>query len=198
MPQIFKKKLLTGIHSTPHTTIQRKTHGHDNFSQHISNHTPVHHSMGQHQITSRHTIYSEEIPQLEEDLDNGQFGDTDTNLINRHNTRSESERIRKEYTEHLLNLSDNQYYSEENPINQLQYSSPDPDYYGTLSRTLQTQPHDPTGYYSPPQIQQMFSTGMHMEEENKLLSMDIDFSVKRPDQQKAGKPERDDKTINSE
>ena len=63
---------------------------------------------------------------------------------------SESERIRKEYTQHLLDLSDNQYYYEENHINQLQYSSPDPDYYGTSSRRLQTQPHDPTGYYPPP------------------------------------------------
>ena len=39
-----------------------ESHGHDNFSQHISNHTPVHYSMGQHQITSRHNIDSEEIP----------------------------------------------------------------------------------------------------------------------------------------
>ena len=92
-----------------------ESHGHDNFFQHISNHTPVHHSMGQHQITSRHTIDSEESPQLEEDWDNGQFANTDTNLINRHNTHSESERIRKECTKHLLDLSDSQYYSEKTP-----------------------------------------------------------------------------------
>ena len=49
-----------------------------------------------------------------------------------------------------------------------------------------------------PHTQQMFSAGMHMEEENAPISMDIDFLVKRPDQQKAGKPERDDKTISSE
>ena len=71
--------------------------------------------MGQHQITSRHNINSEEIPQLEEDWDNSQFTDADTNLINRHNTLSESERIRSEYTEHLLDLPGNQYYFEENP-----------------------------------------------------------------------------------
>ena len=106
--------------------------------------------MGQHQITSSHTIDSEEILQLEEDWDNGQFANADTNLINRHNIHSESERIRKEYTQHLLDLSDNQYYYEENPINQLQYSSPDPVYYGTPSRRSQTQPHDPAGYYPPP------------------------------------------------
>ena len=49
-----------------------------------------------------------------------------------------------------------------------------------------------------PQTQQMFSTGMHMEEENMLFSMDIHFLVKRPNQLKAGKPERDNKTISSE
>ena len=168
-----------------------ESHGHDKFFQHIPNHTPVHYFMGQDQITSRHNIDSEEIPQLEEDWDNGQFTNADTNLINRHNTHSESERIRKEYTKRLLDLSDNQYYFKENPINQLQYSSPDPDYYGTLSRRLQTQPHDLT-------TQQTFSAGTHMEEENVLVSRDIDFLVKRPNQQKAGKPERDDKTINSE
>ena len=106
--------------------------------------------MGQHQITSRQNINSEEILKLEEDWDNGQFTDADTNLINRHNTHSESDRIRKEYTEHLLDLSENQYYSEENPINQLQYSSTDPDYYWTPSRRSQTQPCDPAGYYPPP------------------------------------------------
>ena len=134
---------------TPYNKL-KESHGHDNFSQHIPNHTPVQHSMGQHQITSGHNINSEEIPQLEEDWNNGQFTDANTNLINRHNRHSQSERIRREYTEHLLDLSDNQYYSEENPINQLQYSNPVPDYYRTLSRRLQTQPHDPTGYYPPP------------------------------------------------
>ena len=132
MPQISKKKLLTGTHST--TNNFKESHEHDNFSQHISNHTLVQYSTGQHQITSRHNINSGEIPQLEEDWDNGQFADAPTNLINRHNTHSESERIRKEYTKHLLDLSDNQYYSKENPTNQLQYSSPDPDYYWTPSR----------------------------------------------------------------
>ena len=49
--------------------------------------------MEQHQITSGDSVNSEEIPQLEEDWDNSQFADADTNLINRHNTYSESERI---------------------------------------------------------------------------------------------------------
>ena len=33
---------------------------------------------------------------------------------------------------------------------QLQYSIPDPDYYGPQLRRSHTQPHDPAGYYPPP------------------------------------------------
>ena len=47
------------------------------------------------------------------------------------------------------------------------------------------------------QIQQMFSVGMHVEEENTLFYMDIDFLEKRHDQQKAGKQGRDDRIINN-
>ena len=82
-----------------------KSHGCDNFPQDIQDHTTE-----QTQITSGYSIDPEEIPELEEDWDNGQFADADTNLIGRHNTHSESEGIRREYTEHLLDLSDNQYY----------------------------------------------------------------------------------------
>ena len=104
----------------------------------------------QNQITSGYNIDPEEIPELEEDWDNGQFVDTDTNLIIRCNTHSESERIRREYTQHLPDLSDNQYYHEENPINQLQYSRQDSGYYGTPTRQSQKTLCDPNGYYPPP------------------------------------------------
>ena len=106
-----------------------ESHRYDNFPQDIQDHTSE-----QSQITSGCSIDPEEIPELEEDWDNGQFADTDTNLINRHNTHSESVRIRRKYPQHLLDLSNNQYYYEENPINQRQYSSPDPGYYGTPTR----------------------------------------------------------------
>ena len=122
-----------------------ESHEYDNFPQHVQNYTTE-----QHQISSGDSIESEETPQLEGDWNNSQFADADTNLINRHNTHSESERIRREYTQHLLDLSDNQYYYEENPIKQLKYSYPDPDYYRTLSKKSQTQPNDPNGYYTPP------------------------------------------------
>ena len=118
-----------------------ESHGYDNFPQDIQDHT-----IEQSQITLGYSINPGEIPELEEDWDNGQFADANTNLIDRHNTHSESERIRREYTQHLLDLSDNQYYCEENPINQLQYSSTGPDYYGTPMRWLQKTPCNPNGY----------------------------------------------------
>ena len=64
---------------------------------------------GQQQVASTgHNVF-DKISQLEEeDWENGQFAHADRNLINRHNTHSESERIQKEYTEHLLDLTDTQ------------------------------------------------------------------------------------------
>ena len=80
---------------------------------------------------------------------NGQFADAESTLITHHNTHSESEQIRWDYTQQLLDLSDNQYYEEETPVNQLQYTSPDPDYYSLPTRRSQKAPHDPNGYYPP-------------------------------------------------
>ena len=48
------------------------------------------------------------------------------------------------------------------------------------------------------QTQQMFSAGMHMEEENALFYMGIDLLVKRLNQLKVGKPKREDKTTGNE
>ena len=128
---------------------EREKHKEEQEKQEKKEHHIQNYTTEQCQITSEDNINPEEIPELEEDLDNSQFTDTDSNLINRHNTHFESERFRREYTQHLLDLSDNQYYYKENSINQLQYSCPDPDYYGTPSRRSQTQPHDPNGYYPP-------------------------------------------------
>ena len=95
------------------------SHRPSNFPQQISDHPPEDNFAEQQEFTSTDNNILDEIPPLEEDWENGQFADADTNIINRHNTHSESERIQKEYTEHLLDLTDNQYYSEEYPFNQL-------------------------------------------------------------------------------
>ena len=170
-----------------------ESHGCDDFPQDIQDHTT-----GQSQITSGYTINPEEIPELEEDWDNGQFADADTNLINRHNTHSESERIRREYTQHLLDLSDHQYYYEENPINQLLYSSADPDYYRTPMRQSQKTPHDPNGYYPPPPDQADIQCWNACGRGKRALLHGHRCFSEKTDQLKVGKPEREDKTTGNE
>ena len=63
-----------------------ESHGYDDFLQDIQDHTTA-----QNQITPEYSADSEEIPELEEDWDNGQFVDAKSTLITQHNTHSESE-----------------------------------------------------------------------------------------------------------
>ena len=108
----------------------------------------------------------------------------------------------KEFKKNTLNifwtLTNNQYYSEEYPSNQLRYPIPDPDYYGPSPRRSHTQPHDPAGYYPPSPDPVDIQCCMHVEEENVLFYIDIDVLEKRPDWQKAGKPGKGDRTLNNE
>ena len=50
----------------------------------------------------------------------------------------------------VVRLMDNQYCEEEASVYQLQYSSPDPDYYNSPIRRSKKPPCDPNGYYPPP------------------------------------------------
>ena len=63
-----------------------ESHGYEHFPSDIQNNTTA-----QHQITMEYSTDSEEIPELEEDWDNGQFADAEPTLITHHNTHSESE-----------------------------------------------------------------------------------------------------------
>ena len=65
-----------------------ESHEYDDFPQDIQYHTTE-----ENQITRGYSIDSKGIPELQEDWDNAQFADADTNLITRHNTHSESDRI---------------------------------------------------------------------------------------------------------
>ena len=53
-----------------------ESHGYEDFSQDIQNHTTA-----QNQITPEYNTGSEQILELEEDWDNGQFADAKTTLI---------------------------------------------------------------------------------------------------------------------
>ena len=63
----------------------QESHGYKDFSSDIQNNT------AQYQITTEYSVDSEEISELEEDWDNGQFTDAESTLITHHNTDSESE-----------------------------------------------------------------------------------------------------------
>ena len=151
-----------------------ESHGYEDFPQDIQDHTTA-----QNQITPEYNADSEEIPELEEDWDNGQFADAKSTLITQHNTHSECEQIRRDYTQQLLDLSDNQYHEEETPVNQLQYSSPDSDYYGTPMRKSQKSPHDPNDYYLSPLAKQTYSAGTHEVEGKELYYMGTDLLVRK-------------------
>ena len=79
-------------HDTSHPTTE-DSHRPHNLPQQVSDHLPADTSKGPQQATSTEHNTFDKIPQLEEEeeLENGQFADTDTNLINRHNTHPESE-----------------------------------------------------------------------------------------------------------
>ena len=121
------------------------SHGHEDIPSDIQDTTTT-----AHQNSTKYNTKSDEIPELEEDWDNSQFDDAESSLITHHNTHSESKRIRWDYTQQLLDLTDNQNYEEETSDYQLQYSSPDPDYYGLSNRRSQKPPRDPNSYYPPP------------------------------------------------
>ena len=89
-----KKKLQIGTGSTPDILLQRIPRP-CNLPQQASDHPPADTSTGLQQATTTEHNTFDEIPQLEEeeDWENGQSADADTNLIDRHNTHTESERI---------------------------------------------------------------------------------------------------------
>ena len=63
-----------------------ESHGYEDFPQDIQNHSTAH-----NQITPEYSADSEEIPELEEDWDNGQFAEAESTLITQHNTHSENQ-----------------------------------------------------------------------------------------------------------
>ena len=98
----------------------------------------------------------------------------------------------------MLDLTDNQYYEEETSVYQLQYSSPDPDYYNSPIRRSQKPPVILMVITLHHQTQQTYSAGMCEVEGKELYYMDTDFLVRKLDPLKVEKPERDGKITNNE
>ena len=85
----------------------------------------------QHKNSQRPQL--EDIPELEdEDWEDGQF--TDADLIDHHNTKTESNQLRQEYAVHFEKSTDKEYYSQNNTTPGLDYNIPEAEYYNLDTR----------------------------------------------------------------
>ena len=102
----------------------------------------------QHQNSKRSQL--EDIPELEgEDQEDGQF--TDADLIDHHNTKTESNQIQWEYSAQFEKSTDQEYYSQNNTTLGLDYYIPEPEYYNSDTRLKQYKTYqDPNVYLPPP------------------------------------------------
>ena len=97
-------------------------------------------------------ISMNEIPKSieEEDWEDQQFADADPTLITNNNTHGESKRLRKDYSEQLLSLSDQDYYSKDTTTSDFQYQIPEPGYYSSDTRPRPYQRYQNPNRYLPP------------------------------------------------
>ena len=159
-----------------------ESHGYEDFPSDIQINTTA-----PYRTTTEYNVDSKEIPELE-DWDNGEFADAESTLITNHNTHSESERIRWDYTQQLLDLMDNIM---KRRLLSISCSTP------VLMLTITD--HHLGGHKEHPMIltvttfhcptQQTYSTGMHKVEGKELYYMDTDFLVRKPDLLLVEKPE---------
>ena len=88
------------------------------------------------QHKNRQRSQLENIPELEDkDWEDGQF--TDADLIDHHNTKTESNQIRWEYSAQFEKSTDKEYYSQNNTTPGFDYYIPEPEYYNSDTRPKQ-------------------------------------------------------------
>ena len=124
-------------------------------SQSKSVQNPVEYSLHQDAEQSREQYQNnqrsqlEDIPELEdEDWEDGQFADAD--LIDHHNTMTESDQIRWEYSIHFEKSMDQEYNSQDNTTPGLDYYIPEPEYYNLDTRPKQYKTYQNQNVYLPP------------------------------------------------
>ena len=104
------------------------------------------------QYQSNHRSQLEDILELENEDKNweeGQFVEVD--LIDHHNTTTESDRIRQEYSAHFAKSTDQEYNSHNNITPGLEYYIPEPEYYNSDTRPKQYKTYqNPNVYLLPP------------------------------------------------
>ena len=82
----------------------------------------------------------EDIQELEDDeeyWEEGQFADAD--LIDRHNTTEESDRIHREYSAHFEKVTEQEYSPYHDTTSGFKYQIPEPEYYNSDIRPKQHQ-----------------------------------------------------------
>ena len=128
---------------------------HESQSEPVQNYTK--HSLHQdteqsrEQYQNNHTSQLEDIPELEdedEDREDGQL--TDTDLIDHHNTTTESNQIHWEYFTHFAKSTDQEYNSQNNITPGLDYYIPEPEYYNSDTRPKQYKTYQNLNVYFPP------------------------------------------------
>ena len=91
----------------------------------------------------------EGIPELEdEDWEDRQF--TDADLIDHHNTKTESNRIWQEYSAQFEKSTGKEYYSQNNTTPSFDYYIPEPEYYNLDTRPKQYKTYQNLNVYLPP------------------------------------------------
>ena len=84
----------------------------------------------------------------DEDWEDRQFADAD--LIDHHNTTTESDRIQWEYSSHFEKSMDKEYNSQNNTTPGLDYYIPEPEYYNSDTRPKQYKTYQDLNVYLPP------------------------------------------------
>ena len=110
-----------------------------------------------HKRTTIYTAKEEDIPELEEDEDQQEYNNNH-HLITHLNTHQESERMKREYTERLQDLDDQQYYDQIDRAPELQYFLPQAPYDPPELKTIPTT-HQPTTQRTTDELHQLFGRG---------------------------------------
>ena len=107
----------------------------------------LHQSRGHYQ--NNHRSQLEDIPELEDkNWEDGQF--TDVDLIDHHNTTTESDRIHWEYSLHFVKSTDPEYNSQNSTTPGLDYYIPESEYYNSDTRPKQYKSYQNLNVYLPP------------------------------------------------
>ena len=84
----------------------------------------------------------------DENCEEGQFADVD--LIDHHNTTTESDQIHWQYSTHFVKSTDQEYNSQNNIMPGLEYYIPKPEYYNLDTRPKQYKRYQNPNVYLPP------------------------------------------------